>query len=326
MLLIDSEYQIIIGLSYFLCQKFRNFADVMAKFDLSGLGVALCTPFTADCNIDFDSLGRLIDSLISGGADYLVALGTTAETPTLTARERVLVKDFVRDTVAGRVPLVLGHGGNNTAALARELAEEDTTGYSAILSVVPFYNKPSQEGIFRHYSELAKVSPLPLVLYNVPGRTGVNMQAETVLRLAAEHNNIIGVKEASGNVEQAKAIMAGAPEGFQLVSGDDGMTLELIKAGACGVISVVGNAFPREFGRMVRLAMQGDYERAELIHNQFAELYDLLFVDGNPAGIKCMLHMMERMENVLRLPLVPTRPVTDEKMHRVLDRLRHHAK
>lgn len=297
----------------------------MAKIDLSGLGVALCTPFTADYNIDFDALRRLVDSLIEGGVDYLVVLGTTAETPTLTADERKLVKDFVRDAVAGRVPLVLGHGGNNTMALARELAEEDTEGYSAVLSVVPYYNKPSQEGIYRHYSALAQATKLPLVLYNVPGRTGTNMLPDTVIRLAKEHSNIIGVKEASGNVEQAKAIMAGAPAGFQLVSGDDGMTLELIKAGACGVISVVGNAFPAEFGRMVRLAMQGDYQHAELIHNQFSELYDLLFVDGNPAGIKCMLHMMQGMENVLRLPLVPTRPVTDEKMHRVLDRLRHHA-
>lgn len=293
----------------------------MASINLKGMGVALITPFRQDKTIDFDALGRLLEYQIESGIDYLVVLGTTAETATLTDEERRQVKQFVREHVAGRVPLVLGCGGNNTAALVDELQNGDFEGYSAILSVVPFYNKPSQEGIYRHYTELAKSSPLPLVLYNVPGRTGVNMTAETALRLARENENIIAIKEASGIMSQIDDLIKHKSDNFAVISGDDGITFPLITLGAVGVISVIGNAFPREFSRMVRLALQGDYDAARTIHHRFADLFSLLFVDGNPAGVKCLLHDMGYIENELRLPLVPTRLTTHEKIRSVLEKL-----
>lgn len=293
----------------------------MASINLKGMGVALITPFRQDKTIDFDALGRLLEYQIESGIDYLVVLGTTAETATLTDEERRQVKHFVREHVAGRVPLVLGCGGNNTAALVDELQNGDFEGYSAILSVVPFYNKPSQEGIYRHYTELAKFSPLPLVLYNVPGRTGVNMTAETALRLARENENIIAIKEASGIMSQIDDLIKHKSDNFAVISGDDGITFPLITLGAVGVISVIGNAFPREFSRMVRLALQGDYDAARTIHHRFADLFSLLFVDGNPAGVKCLLHDMGYIENELRLPLVPTRLTTHEKIRSVLEKL-----
>ncbi len=293
----------------------------MASINLKGMGVALITPFRQDKTIDFDALGRLLEYQIESGIDYLVVLGTTAETATLTDEERRQVKHFVREHVAGRVPLVLGCGGNNTAALVDELQNGDFEGYSAILSVVPYYNKPSQEGIYRHYTELAKFSPLPLVLYNVPGRTGVNMTAETALRLARENENIIAIKEASGIMSQIDDLIKHKSDNFAVISGDDGITFPLITLGAVGVISVIGNAFPREFSRMVRLALQGDYDAARTIHHRFADLFSLLFVDGNPAGVKCLLHDMGYIENELRLPLVPTRLTTHEKIRSVLEKL-----
>lgn len=293
----------------------------MASINLKGMGVALITPFRQDKTIDFDALGRLLEYQIESGIDYLVVLGTTAETATLTDEERRQVKHFVREHVAGRVPLVLGCGGNNTAALVDELQNGDFEGYSAILSVVPFYNKPSQEGIYRHYTELAKFSPLPLVLYNVPGRTGVNMTAETALRLARENENIIAIKEASGIMSQIDDLIKHKSDNFAVISGDDGITFPLITLGAVGVISVIGNAFPREFSRMVRLALQGDYDAARTIHHRFADLFSLLFVDGNPAGVKCLLHDMGYIENELRLPLVPTQLTTHEKIRSVLEKL-----
>lgn len=251
-----------------------------------------------------------------------MVLGTTAETPALTPDERREVRDFVAARVAGRVPLVLGCGGNCTAAVVEELRSVPADTYSAILSVVPYYNKPSQEGIYQHYAAIAKASPLPVVLYNVPGRTGVNMAAETTLRLAADFpDKIIAIKEASGNINQMDAIIKSKPEEFMVISGDDGITFPLITLGAVGVISVIGNAFPREFSKMVRLALEGDYDRARAIHHRFTELFSLLFVDGNPAGVKCVLNAMGYIENELRLPLVPTRITTYEKIRRVLDAL-----
>lgn len=293
----------------------------MARFDLRGMGVALITPFKADKSIDYDALAKLIEYQIKSGADYLVVLGTTAETPALSTQEKAEIKRFIADRVAGRVPLVIGCGGNNTAAVVEEVGNLDTNDFGAVLSVVPYYNKPSQEGIYQHYSAIAKASPLPIILYNVPGRTGVNMTAETTLRLAADHQNIIGIKEASGNISQMDEIIKHKQPEFLVISGDDGITFPLITLGAAGVISVIGNAFPKEFSRMVRLALDGEYDAARTIHHRFTDLFSLLFVDGNPAGVKCLLHTMGFIENELRLPLVPTRITTYEKIRRVLDSL-----
>ena len=278
----------------------------------------MITPFDSDFNIDYPALRRVIDHVIDNGADYLVILGTTGETPTLTAAEKAEVRRRAVEYTAGRVPLIAGMGGNCTAALVDEIHNTDLTGYSAILSVTPFYNKPSQEGLYRHFAEVARASSLPVVLYNVPGRTGVNIAAETTLRLAHEFPNIVAIKEASGNLKQIEEILSRRPEGFEVISGDDALTYPLISIGAEGVISVVGNAFPKEFGQMVRLCLQGDFNDALPIHHRFQKLYDELFVVGNPAGIKYLLHEMGFCENQLRLPLVPTRPETGEKLDRIL--------
>ena len=294
----------------------------MASFNLKGLGVALVTPFKEDKTIDFDALGRVLDSLLDAKADYIVVLGTTGETPTLFPDEKQSIKDYVRNRVNGKIPLVLGVGGNNTSAVVEELRTGDFDGFSAVLSVVPFYNKPSQEGIYRHYQCIAEASPLPVILYNVPGRTGVNMTAETTLRLARDCNNIVGVKEASGNFVQIEEIIKHKPDSFQVISGDDGITYPLMTLGAVGVISVIGNAFPKEFGRMVRLCLDHKFDEALKIHFKFTELFNLMFVDGNPAGVKCALNALGMIENELRLPLVPTRLSTNEKSHTLLAELR----
>ncbi len=293
----------------------------MANFTLEGLGTALVTPFKADKSVDFDALGRLVDFQIESGVDFLVVLGTTAETPTLTPSEKTQIMKFIIDRVAGRLPLVIGVGGNNTAAIVEELREGVFDGFAAILSVVPPYNKPSQEGIYQHYSAIAKASPLPVILYNVPGRTGVNMTSETTLRLANDHPNIIGVKEASGNFVQIMEIIKSKPDHFEVISGDDGVTYPLMTLGAKGVISVIANAFPKEFGKMVRRCLKGDFHGALPHHFQFTELFNLLFVDGNPAGVKCTLNILGMIENELRLPLVPTRLSTNEKIHAIVEQL-----
>ena len=288
---------------------------------LIGMGVALITPFKSDDSIDFDALGRLVEYIISNNADYLVVCGTTAETPTLTDQEKEEIARFVVQCNAGRLPVVLGIGGNNTKEVVEKVKTSDLTGIDAILSVTPYYNKPSQEGLYQHFSAIAKASPLPIVLYNVPGRTGVNMTAETTLRLAKEFSNICAVKEASGNFTQIDDIIKNKPQDFMVISGDDGITFPLITLGAVGVISVIGNAFPREFSRMVRLALQGDYQNARQIHYRFTELFELLFVEGNPAGVKSMLAVMGMIENKLRLPLVPNTIKTYEKIKSVIDQL-----
>ncbi len=290
----------------------------MAHINLKGMGVALITPFKTDKSVDYDALARLLEYQIKNGVDYLVVLGTTAETATLTQQEKKDLRSFIAERVNGRVPLVIGIGGNNTMSVVEEIKTTDLSHFSAILSVVPYYNKPSQEGIYQHYSAIASASPLPVILYNVPGRTGVNMTAETTLRLARDHENIIGVKEASGNISQMDEIIKSKKPDFMVISGDDGITFPLLTLGAVGVISVIGNAFPREFSRMVRLALNGDFANALLIHHRFTELFSLLFVDGNPAGVKCLLHEMGYIENELRLPLVPTRIATYEKIRQVL--------
>ena len=293
----------------------------MIQTRLKGMGVALITPFKEDGSVDYEALLHLVDYQLQNGTDFLCVLGTTAETPTLTKEEKEKVKRTVIDRVNGRIPILLGVGSNSTQAVVDSVKNDDMTGVDALLVVVPYYNKPSQEGIYQHYKAVAEATDLPIVLYNVPGRTGVNMTAETTLRLARDFDNIVAIKEASGNITQMDDIIKNKPADFDVISGDDGITFPLITLGAVGVISVIGNAFPREFSRMCRLALQGDYSNALTIHHKFTELFNLLFVDGNPAGVKAMLNMMGMIENKLRLPLVPTRITTYEKMRAVLDAL-----
>ncbi|MBQ1973952.1 MAG: 4-hydroxy-tetrahydrodipicolinate synthase [Paraprevotella sp.] len=293
----------------------------MVQNKFKGLGIALVTPFTPNGDVDYDALLRLVEYQIKNGVDFLCIMGTTAETPCLSAEEKQTIKKMVVERVAGRVPLLMGCGGNNTAAIVNELKNADWTGIDGVLSVCPYYNKPSQEGLYQHFRAVALASPVPVVLYNVPGRTGVNMNAETTLRLAREFENIVAIKEASGNITQMDDIIKNKPPHFDVISGDDGITFPLITLGAVGVISVIGNALPAEFSRMVRLALRGDYDNALTIHHKFAELFKLLFVDGNPAGVKAMLHAMGMIENQLRLPLVPTRLTTMEKISSILKEL-----
>lgn len=293
----------------------------MAQNKFRGLGIALITPFQTDGSIDLDALDRLVEYQIKGGADFLCIMGTTAETPTLSREEKRLLKERLVRRVAGRVPLLMGCGGNNTASVINELRTEDWTGIDGVLSVCPYYNKPSQEGLYQHFAAIAKASPVPVVLYNVPGRTGVNMTAETTLRLARDFENIVAIKEASGNITQMDDIIKNKPQHFDVISGDDGITFPLITLGAVGVISVIGNALPAEFSRMVRLALKGEYSTSLTIHHKFTELFKLLFVDGNPAGVKAMLSEMGMIQNVLRLPLVPTRLTTMEKISQIVKEL-----
>lgn len=285
------------------------------------MGVALITPFTEEEAVDYTALSRLVDYQLQNGTDYLVVLGTTAETPTLTADEKKEIIRLVVSKVNSRIPIVLGVGGNNTKAIVDELKTKTFDGIDAILSVTPYYNKPSQEGLYQHYAAIANATQLPVILYNVPGRTGVNMTAATTLRIAKDFLNVVAIKEASGNITQMDDIIKNKPRDFEVISGDDGITFPLITLGAVGVISVIGNAFPKEFSRMARLALAGDYANALTIHHSFTELFELLFVDGNPAGVKSMLNMMGYIENKLRLPLVPTRITTYEKIRDVLRKL-----
>ena len=286
-----------------------------------GLGVALVTPFTTTGEVDYDSLRRLLDYQLSNGVDFLCVLGTTAETPCLTAEEKRRVREMVVEKVRGSIPILLGCGGNNTAAIVEELQTGDFTGIDGILSVCPYYNKPSQEGIYRHFKAIAQATNMPVVLYNVPGRVGVNMTAETTLRLARECENVVAVKEASGNFSQIDDIIKNKPKDFDVLSGDDGITFPLMTLGAKGVISVIGNALPKEFGRMVRLAARGEFSTALQIHHKFAELFKLLFVDGNPAGVKAMLNNMGLIENELRLPLVPAKITTMSEIAAIIKEL-----
>ncbi|MCL2650377.1 MAG: 4-hydroxy-tetrahydrodipicolinate synthase [Candidatus Azobacteroides sp.] len=293
----------------------------MGQINLRGMGVALITPFKEDESVDYNALMRLVDHQLQNGTDYLVVLGSTGETATLSAEEQSEITKLVVSRVKGQIPVVLGVGGNNTKAVVDKLKKDDYSGIDAILSVVPYYNKPSQEGIYRHFKVVAAATKLPVILYNVPSRTGTNMTAETTLRIARDCKNVVAVKEASGNITQMDDIIKNKPKNFEVISGDDGITFPLITLGAIGVISVIGNAFPKEFSRMVRLALAGDYANALTIHHRFTELFELLGVDGNPAGVKSMLSMMGYIENKLRLPLVPTRITTYEKIKNILSEL-----
>ena len=287
-----------------------------------GLGIALVTPFKQNGEVDYESLLRLVEYQLENGADFFCILATTGETPTLTASERQLIKDLVVEKVQARVPILMGCGGNNTAAVVQELKNGDFKGIDGVLSVCPYYNKPSQEGLYQHFKAIAAATQLPVVLYNVPGRTGVNLQAATTVRLARDCQNIVAIKEASGNLEQVDEIIKNKPRDFDVISGDDALTFPMVSCGAVGVISVIGNALPREFSKMIRLQMRGEYEAARKIHHRFTDLFSLLFVDGNPAGVKAMLHEMGFIENVLRLPLVPTRISTLQRMSEIMKELK----
>ena len=287
-----------------------------------GLGIALITPFLEDGSVDYKSLIRLVEYQLDNGADFFCILATTGETPTLTAEEKQKIKDLVVDLVGGRVPILVGCGGYNTAEIVQELKTRDFRGVDGILSVCPYYNKPSQEGLYQHFKAIAAATSLPVVLYNVPGRTGVNMKAETTVRLARDCQNIVAIKEASGNLEQVDEIIKNKPKDFDVISGEDALTFPMISCGAVGVISVIGNALPREFSKMIRLQMKGEYDGARKIHHRFIDLFSLLFVDGNPAGVKAMLHEMGYIQNVLRLPLVPTRISTLQRMSEIMKELK----
>jgi len=264
----------------------------MARNIFKGLGIALITPFTADGEVDYKSLKRLVEYQLDNGADFLCILATTGEAPCLSTAEKDEITVFIKEIVNGRIPILKYCGGNNTAAVVDEIKTTDWTGIAGILSICPYYNKPSQEGLYQHFKAISEASPLPIVLYNVPGRTGVNMTAATTVRIAKDFPNIVGVKEASGSLEQVDEIIKNKPDNFDVISGDDALTFSMVASGAAGVISVIGNALPKEFSRMIRLEFKGEYEPARKIHHMFTELYSLLFVDGNPAGCKALLNDM----------------------------------
>jgi len=277
----------------------------MSKSPYIGTGVAVITPFNSSLEVDYQSLRQLINYLIENDIDYLVAMGTTAESSTISVEEKKQIFDCFIETTANRVPLVMGLGGNNTAALAQSLQQVDTKGFSAILSVSPYYNRPTQEGIYRHYKALDAATPLPLILYNVPGRTAANITAETTLRIAHDCPNVIGIKEASGDLVQGREILAGRPEGFVVVSGDDETAIPLIQSGAEGVISVIAGGFPNLFKSGVQAAIEGDHKKADEIANLVQSIADQVYAEGNPGGIKAVLALRGLIENQLRLPLIP---------------------
>jgi 4-hydroxy-tetrahydrodipicolinate synthase len=272
---------------------------------LYGTGVAVVTPFRSNFEVDLDALSNVIDHVINGGVEYIVTLGTTGETPALSKEEKIAIIRFTYEKVNGRVPVVVGVGGNNTQEVIKELETFPLDKSTAILSASPYYNKPSQEGIFQHYKALAEASPKPIILYNVPGRTGRNMTAATTLRLANEVPNIAGIKEASGDMAQCMQILRDRPESFMVVSGDDALVLPQVACGMDGVISVAANALPKEFTHMVRLCLKGDFKAAKQLNDRLIESYELMFAENNPAGVKAFMAEMGLLQNYLRLPMVP---------------------
>ncbi|MCM8570652.1 4-hydroxy-tetrahydrodipicolinate synthase [Gramella jeungdoensis] len=285
-----------------------------------GTGVALITPFKEDLSVDTEALSGLVKDQIENGIDYLVVLGTTAESATLTPEEKEQVKSEVKKANAGKLPLVLGIGGNNTAAVVNELKSSDLEGFDAILSVSPYYNKPTQEGIFRHFKAVSEASPLPIILYNVPGRTSSNVLPETVNRIARELDNVIGVKEAAGDIVQAMKLISLVPEDFKVISGDDMITLPMTLAGGKGVISVIGQGLPREFSDMVRAGLEGKAREAYELHYRIAPSIELIFAEGNPAGIKALLAKKGMIKNVLRLPLVEATDTLQSRINAFVDK------
>ena len=271
---------------------------------LIGTGVALVTPFKKDFSVDVEALARIVNYVVEGGVEYLVVLGTTAESVTLSQDEKELVIDTIIKANAGRLPLVLGVGGNNTHKVVEELKTRDFSHFSAILSVSPYYNKPTQEGIYQHFKAVAEASPIPVILYNVPGRTASNMLPSTVIRIANDFKNVIGIKEAAGDIVQAMKLIQTKPEGFLVISGDDMITLPMVLAGGAGVISVIGEGFPKEFSEMVRLGLQRKVDEAYKLHYLLADSIDMIFEQGNPGGIKEVFKALGLSENTVRLPLV----------------------
>lgn len=282
---------------------------------MKGTGIALITPFKEDYSIDYNALANIVELCISGGVEYLVALGTTGEGITLNADEKKKVYQFIAEQTKGRVELVAGIGGNNTQEVCSYLSTFDFSKYSAILSVSPYYNKPNQEGIYLHYEQILKRSPVPVILYNVPGRTGSNMSVETTLRLANYSSKCIAIKEACGNMEQSMDLISNAPKGFSIISGDDNLTLPYVSVGMSGVISVIGQAYPVEFSNMVRAALAGQMDEAQKLHYKLYPLMKSIYLDGNPGGIKALLSMKGVCKNVLRLPLSPVKKDVYERIH-----------
>ena len=286
-----------------------------------GTGVAIVTPFTDNLEIDYEALEKQIEHLISNNINYLVVLGTTGESVTQSDEEKNDLVNFIKRKVNNRIPIVLGLGGNNTTSIKNKIHQTDFNQIDAILSVAPYYNKPSQEGLYQHFKTIAKASPVPVILYNVPGRTGSNIQAKTTLRLARDFENIIAIKEASGNFSQAMEIVKNKPSDFIVVSGEDALTLPLMSIGVSGVISVVGNAFPKEFSTMVQLALSNNYTEALELHYKLIELIDHLFMEGNPAGVKAALTHMGIIKNNLRLPLVPVSEETNQRIGELIKKI-----
>lgn len=289
--------------------------------EFKGLGVAIVTPFRADGSIDFSALERLVNYQINNGVNFLVALGTTSETATLSDDEYFAVINFISEINQQRVPLVVGAGGNNTNALLDHVHNIKQIGASGILSVTPYYNKPNQNGLFEHFKAIANNTNLPIILYNVPSRTGVNLSAETTVKLAKQFKNIVAVKEASGNLIQAMQIVKHKPNDFTLISGDDALTLPLISIGAEGVISVVGNAYPKQFSDMVNIALNNDVIKAQSIHYQLIDMINVLFEEGNPAGIKALLNHLGLIDNYLRLPLIPVSEKLNDKIKNIANNI-----
>lgn len=271
---------------------------------LRGVGAAMVTPFTSDGRIDYQGLAKMIDYVIDGGVDYIVALGTTAETPTLYMPERAVIAMFITNHIAGRVPLVMGVGGNSTSEVLDQLREFDLRGADAILSVTPYYNKPSQEGLYQHFKVVSEHSPLPIILYNIAGRTGVNMTVDTTLRIARDFGNVVGIKEASGNLEQIKDVISHRPKDFLVLSGDDGMALDVMRNGGDGVISVAVNAFPQRFMKCINFAKEGNFDAAYHEYTALDQAVQALFKEGNPTGVKCALNTLGVISDKMRLPLV----------------------
>ena len=290
----------------------------MERSIFKGVGVALVTPFTENGAIDFAAVAKIVDNLVEGGVDYILVLGTTGETPTLTSDERKALIRFVRERVAGRTHLMVGVGGNCTRDVVATLRSWDLSGYDAVLSVNPYYNKPNQEGLYQHFKAIAEASPLPIMLYNIPGRTGVNMAPATIARLANDFSNIIGVKEASGNLKQMEEVKALTPNNFLLISGDDGLTVEVIKRGGVGVISVLANVYPAETVEFVRLALDGEVEKAAEKLNNLDNIISALFEEGNPVGVKTALHVKSVCSNTMRLPLVSGSEALEDKFEKLI--------
>ncbi len=294
---------------------------MMRNNNLYGTGVALVTPFDKSGKIDFAALEQHLNRIIDGGINYLTLLGTTGEPPTMTKEEKSEILKFVKEKTAGRVPIVLGIGGNNTSAVVEEILNTDLSGIDSILSICPYYTKPSQRGIYAHFEAVAKASPLPVILYNVPGRTSKNIDPDTVIKLANDFKNIVAIKEASGNMNQIMSILAKKPEDFAVISGDDSLAVPMISLGCIGVISVAANVVPEQFSKMIKLALEGDFISAREIHFKLLELMNALFEDGSPSGAKAALNILGIMEENLRLPLVPVSPSVREKIKTLLSTL-----